>query len=162
MMLMKYDFVHRVKRNEQLFDLCTQAYVTAEELYGSKEALGYMKYLFSRFLKPTYDEMRFVKGDPHSFAKTVGKRDAAVGLHVILHVAKNKIIYEFHDDPFPELKRIVDPRDFDATYMEFNIEYLLGNDWTYTTPVHIWENEKFTRHIITRKQKRKNHGRAGI
>ncbi len=130
---MEYDFVPDVPRDERFF--------------------GFMRKLFSRMLKAAYDNARFVKGDPHDFARVVGERDKSVGLHVKFpEIAEDGIVYEFHTDPFPGLKDRVDPRLLDATYMNFKVWYLLGDDWSYETPERIRENGTFTRHIITKRQ----------
>ena len=132
-----------------MFGTYASAFRVYKERHGEEQALGFMARLFVVNLTTAYDANGFTKGSPESFAKAVGERDASVGLRVTITVINdNTIMYEFHDDPFPMLKGLVDPRQFDATYMKFKIEYLLGGGWMYTTPEHIWENGTVTKHII--------------
>ena len=66
------------------------------------------------------------------------ERDENVGLRVELPlVTENKIIYQFHQDPFPNLKTIINAGELDNTYIEFKINFLLGNQWSYHTTQHI-------------------------
>ncbi|MBI4170260.1 MAG: hypothetical protein HY514_01080 [Candidatus Aenigmarchaeota archaeon] len=145
------DFVPDISRDVRFFGLYETVFLLYVEKHGEEEALEFMHELFSRALKPAYDQMNFAKGNAYDFARCVGERDKSVGLHVRFpKISADRIVYEFHTDPFPNLKGYIDPRRFDAAYMNFKIAYLLGEDWSYETPEHIWENGEFTRHIITK------------
>ncbi len=118
---------------------------------GEEKALELMAKYFETGLKRAYDDMGFRKGDAREFARIVGARDRSVGLDVRFPVVtKDKIVYQFHDDPFPGLKGEVEPEKLDATYMAFKVRYLLGDDWGYTTTKHIWK-DGHTEHVIEKK-----------
>lgn len=56
-------------------------------------------------------------------------------------VSENKIVYQLCADPFANLKNIVDYNLLDSTYIDFKIEYLLGNNWFYNTTKHFWKGD---------------------
>ena len=103
-------------------------------------------------LKKSYDVSDFKKGSPKDFARVVGERDKSVGLKVSFpEVNETRVVYRFLTDPFLGLNGKVDAHKLDDTYMAFKVEYLLGNDWNYKTPKHIWKGNAFTEHIISKK-----------
>ena len=40
----------------------------------------------------------------------------------------------------------------DSTYMDFKVNYLLGENWEYKTTKHIWLGDAYTEYFITKKQ----------
>jgi hypothetical protein len=111
-----------------------------------------LKRLFSRTLGKAYSSFDFIKGNTDHFAKLVKERDESVGLRVELPlITESKIIYQFHQDPFPNLKPVVSASELDNTYIEFKINFLLGDQWSYHTTQHIWDNAPFTEHVIIKK-----------
>ena len=107
--------------------------------------------VFSTRLKGVYDKLGFRKGSPEDFVRVVGENDRILGLDVEFEIANGKIIYRFNTDPFPNLKGHVDPTKFDDAYMKFKVEYILGEDWKYTTTKHLWRGNPFTEHVIEKK-----------
>ncbi len=140
--------------NAPFFGLLTTVVKTYREQHGEQETLDFMHTVFSRRLGPVYDQIGFRRGNPEDFAKVVGENDRRLGLDVSFEIAPdgNEIKYRFLKDPLPGLKGEVDPRRFDATYMRFKVEYVLGEDWEFETPNHIWEGAPFTEHVIRRKR----------
>ncbi|MBI2583830.1 MAG: hypothetical protein HYW25_04135 [Candidatus Aenigmarchaeota archaeon] len=117
------------------------------------EGINAFRRVIRAALKKSYDRARFKKGVPHEFVRVVGERDSSVGLHVEFpKVTEDKIVYRFHTDPFPNLQGKVSPRTLDATYMEFKVSYLLGEEWTYKTTKHLWRGDDCTEHIITKRR----------
>ncbi|MFC2143350.1 hypothetical protein ACFLQN_03040 [Candidatus Aenigmatarchaeota archaeon] len=138
--------------NAAMFKAYASAFLVCKDRYGKDAALGVMRQMFQMNLEPAYGT-DFQKGSTQDAARVIGERDAGVGLDVRFPVIEeNRLVYEFHTDPFPTLKGKVDPREFDACYMRFKVNHLLGPDWTYAIPEHIWENGEFTQHVITRKK----------
>lgn len=138
--------------NMPMFAAYANGFLLYKDLHGEEAALRFMRKWFERNLKPAYDRMGFQKGSTQEAAAVMGKRDEAVGLVVKFPVIEPAtLVYEFHTDPFPMLKGLVDPRKFDACYVQVKVAHLLGDDWFYRTPQHIWENGSFTQHIITRR-----------
>ena len=140
-----------MKYNASFFG-CHEAYfLILKELKGERFALDAIRRVMKRNLSKAYTSSGFIKGDPKSFAKVVGKRDASVGLVVKFPVvSESKIVYQFHTDPFPGLKGHVAAEKLDAIYMKFKVAFLLG-DWTYRTTKHLWKGDKYTEHIIEKK-----------
>jgi hypothetical protein len=142
------------EKNEAFFTFCQNMFLNLKEdpEIGEEKALELMGKTLEMGLKEAYDATGFQKGNPKDFERVLRARDESVGLRVEFpEVTDNKIIYQFHDDPFPGLKGEVDPGKLDATYMAFKVSYLLGNDWGYTTTKHKWRGDDFTEHVIERK-----------
>lgn len=135
--------------NLAFFSLYENTFLVYAELHGVKKALEFMESLFAKALGKAYSAVGFSKGNVYDFAKVVKERDESVGLPVALPlVTTDKIIYQFHRDPFPNLKNVVSAKDLDKTYINFKIKFLLGDQWTYTTTQHIWEGSLFTEHLV--------------
>jgi hypothetical protein len=138
--------------NAAFFGLYEKAYLLYRELHGEEAALKFMRTLFERALGPAYTAMGFTKGNVKDFCRVVSERDAGVGLKVCFsEVSEAKIVYEFHSDPFPGLKGMVDPKELDDTYLRFKINFLLGPGWSYSTPQHLWNGAPCSRHVLVRK-----------
>jgi len=137
------------KFNAPFFGLYEHVFVEYTELYGLNKALLFFERLFARALGKAYLATGFTKGNVYHFAKVVKERDESVGLIVALPVVtQEKIIYQFHRDPFPNLKNIVEKQDLDRTYINFKVKFLLGDEWSYHTTQHIWDGFPFTEHVI--------------
>ena len=141
-----------MKYNAAFFG-CHEAYfLILKGLKGGEFALDAIRRVMERNLGKAYTSSGFTKGDPKSFAKVVSKRDASVGLVVKFPVvSENKIVYQFHTDPFSGLKGCVAAEKLDATYMKFKVDFLLGSDWTYHTTKHLWKGDPYTEHVIEKK-----------
>jgi len=56
--------------------------------------------------------------------RLVSERDELVGLHVEFPlVTVNELAYQFHTDPFPNLKGHVNYQELDKCYMHFSSVY---------------------------------------
>jgi hypothetical protein len=140
-------------RNEPFFDLYENIFKLLKEKYGMDKTLELMYELFSASLAQSYGT-NFKKGDPHDFARIVGLHDNIVGLRVNFpKITDDLIIYQIQDDPFPNLKGLVDPEKLDASYMNFKLKYLLGDDWAYKMTKHFWWGDDCIEHRIYKKKK---------
>lgn len=138
--------------NAAFFGLYENMFLVLKENLDNEKALELFRQVMHRRLKKAYDASGFVQGDTQDFARVVGERDRSVGLHVEFpEIAKDKIVYRFRTDPFPNLRGQVEAEKLDDTYMGFKISYLLGDDWIYKTTKHLWKGDEFTEHMITRK-----------
>lgn len=137
--------------NAAFFGLYENVFIILEENLGEERALDLFRQVMEKGLKKAYDNSGFTREDPQDFVRVVGERDRNVGLHVEFpEVTKDRIIYQFHTDPFPNLRDEVESKKLDGTYMAFKVRYLLGEDWAYETTKHLWGGDKFTEHVITR------------
>ncbi|MBI4163280.1 MAG: hypothetical protein HY512_00330 [Candidatus Aenigmarchaeota archaeon] len=136
--------------NAAFFNGLTAVVIALKKRYGEAEAIDVMREVFSSRLKAVYDKLGFVKGSTEDFVRAVGENDRMLGLKVEFKIEQNKIIYRFHTDPFPLLKGQIDPTKFDDAYLRFKVEYILGNEWKYTTTKHFWRGDPFTEHVIER------------
>ena len=126
-------------------------FLKAVERFGEDAALNLMAEVMEANLGSAYSKMKFQKGKPEDFARVVGERDQSVGLEVSFPViSKDRIVYRFLTDPFPNLRGKVEWRKLDATYMPFKVRFLLGNEWKYETTQHMWNGDPFTEHVITK------------
>ena len=122
------------KFNAPLFGLYENIFIEYSKLHGINEALRFFEKLFARSLSKAYLATGFSKGNIDHFIRVVKERDESVGLPVsALIKAQDKILYQFHQDPFPNLKSIVEKHDLDRTYINFKIKFLLGSEWFYHT-----------------------------
>lgn len=136
--------------NAAFFGLFENTFKLLKKEFGEEKALDLFAKLMATGLGKAYGD-NFIKGQPKEFARVVSERDKMVGLHVEFPQADDKtIIYQFHDDPFPNLKGEVDAEKLDKTYIDFKINYLLGDGWHYHTTKHLWWGDKYTEHVITR------------
>jgi hypothetical protein len=136
--------------NTAFFSLYENLFLVLKDNFGEEKALELFRQIMEKGLKKAYDSSGFQRGNPQEFARVVGARDESVGLYVKFpEVTENRIVYQFHTDPFPGLKGHVALEKLDDTYMAFKVRYLLGENWSYTTTKHIWRDE-FTEHVITR------------
>jgi hypothetical protein len=139
--------------NKAFFGLYENMFFVLKQNFGEGQALRLFGQIMEKGLKEAYDTSKFERGNPKDFARVVGERDRNVGLHVKFpEIGENRIIYQFHTDPFPNLKGHVDPKKLDDTYMRFKVNYLLGEDWDYKTTKHLWNGDDCTEHVIYRKE----------
>ena len=81
----------------------------------------------------------------------MGDRDKNVGIRVKFPtVEKDKIVYQFLDDPFPGLNGKVNAEDLVDTYINFKIKTILGEAWNYKITKHFWNGDKYTEIEIIR------------
>jgi hypothetical protein len=119
--------------------------------FGVDKAIDLFRKTMELSLAKAYGE-NFNKGSASEFARLVGERDNNVGLLVKFpEILDAKIVYQFHSDPFPNLKNEIAPQILDDTYIAFKIRYLLGNDWHYKNTAHLWRGDNYTEFVIYRK-----------
>ncbi len=137
--------------NAAFFGLFENVFKLLKEEYGEDRALEHFSTLMERGLSKSYGT-NLKKGDPVEFERLVAERDKLVGLHVEFPgVTDNELVYQFHDDPFPNLKGYVDHRKLDHCYMNFKVQYILGSEWDYKTTKHLWNGDAYTEHVIYKK-----------
>lgn len=134
--------------NSAFFGLFQNLYLVAKERYGDADAISLFTTVMEKGLKAAYAD-DFVKGSIDSFIEAVGNRDNNVGLEVkFVKDVNDTLVYEFYTDPFPLLKEEIQSATLDATYMNFKVKHLLGDDWSYSTAKHLWNGDECTQHII--------------
>lgn len=134
--------------NAAFFGLFENIFKLRKEEDGEEIALSFFRKLMTMGLSKSYG-VDFDKGDVDAFVKLVGERDVVVGLRVEFpKVSEEEIIYQFHDDPFPNLKGLVEHAKLDDCYLSFKVNYLLGDDWKYETTKHIWKGDACSEHRI--------------
>jgi hypothetical protein len=140
-----------MKYNSAFFGLYENLFLALKGEFGEEKAIKIFRKIMETSLKKAYDAMGFMKGYPAEFARVVKERDKSVGLKVKLKIEKDKIIYRFHTDPFPNLKGKISHEKLDDAYMHFKVNYLLGSKWGYKCTKHIWDNDKFTEFAVEKK-----------
>ena len=138
--------------NSAFFGLFENLFLCLKEEYGKDKALSLFRKIIEQGLNGAYGQS-FAKGSPNEFAKLVGDRDNNVGLRVTFPVVeKDKVVYQFHDDPFPGLKDKVGANELVDTYMNFKVKTILGDDWTYKMTKHLWNNDDCTEIVMVKRQ----------
>jgi hypothetical protein len=141
------------KYNSAFFSLYENVFLVLRKNFGEEKTLDLFSQIMEFGLKKSYDSAGFKKGDPKDFVKVVGSRDKKLGLVVKFPVInKDKIVYRFYTDPFPNLKGHVNSGKLAGTYMEFKMKYMLGKDWSYKMTKNIWKGNQFTEFVITKSQ----------
>lgn len=136
--------------NAAFFSLYENWYKAICNELGEESALRLFKNVMSTGLSKAYGDT-FKKGNPHDFVKLVGERDDNVGLVVKFPIVEeNKIVYQFHTDPFPNLKSHVDHKKLDDTFISFKVKHLLGDEWKYENTAHIWDGDAYTEFTISK------------
>lgn len=134
--------------NAAFFGLFENVFKLMKEEEGEEKALTFFRKLMTMGLSKSYGT-NFQKGDVASFVELVGERDLIVGLRVEFpKIGNDEIIYQFHDDPFPNLKGLIDHHKLDDCYLSFKVKYLLGDNWKYETTKHIWDGDDYSEHRI--------------
>lgn len=137
--------------NAAFFGLFENIFKLMKTEYGEDKALFIFTQLMEMGLSKSYGN-NFVKGDCLEFERKVSERDMAVGLRVGFElIQENKLVYRFFDDPFPNLKGMIDFKKLDKCYMRFKINYFLGEEWDYETTKHLWNGDECIEHIIYKK-----------
>lgn len=135
-------------RNEAFFAAHTSWFLAAKEQFGEESALGMLRAVMEKGLGEAYGS-GFEKGSPQEFVRLVGERDKSLGLRVEFpEIGESRIVYRFLDDPFPGLKGQVAPEKLDATYMDFKVDHILGEGWSWRTTKHLWKGDECTEHVI--------------
>jgi len=134
--------------NAAFFGLYENWYKIISNELGEETAIKLFKKVMQDGLKKAYGE-GFNKGNPSEFVRLVGERDNNVGLLVKFPVIEeNKIVYQFHTDPFPNLKNHVSHDKLDDTFISFKVKHLLGDEWQYKTTAHMWNGDNYTEFTI--------------
>jgi len=134
--------------NKQFFSLYENIFLEIRDRYDSMTAVDVFTSLMCKGLKKAYGS-NFAKGNISDFIEIVSARDIDVGIDVEFKIiSNNRILYRFLNDPFPGLKHEVDSRLIDATYINFKVNYLLGESWDYKTNKHLWQGHDYTEHEI--------------
>ena len=137
--------------NSPFFTLFENVFKLIKDEYNQEKALEIFSKLMEKGLGKSYGN-DFVKGQTSEFIRLVKERDNMVGLRVAFPlVTQNEIIYQFLDDPFPNLKGCVDESKLDNCFISFKIKYILGEDWSYINTKHLWRGDKLTEYKILNK-----------
>jgi hypothetical protein len=136
--------------NAAFFGLYENWFKIISQEKGQETALLLFRKVMEKGLTSAYGN-NFSKGNPEDFVRLVGERDDNVGLIVKFPlITDNKIIYQFHTDPFPGLKGVVAHNELDDTYISFKVKHLLGDNWNYKNTSHIWNGDSYTEFTISR------------
>lgn len=134
--------------NAAFFGLYENWFKLLKQEFGENKALNLFRKAMEAGLSKAYGT-NFKKGLTSEFARLVGERDNNVGLIVTFpEISKNKLVYQFHTDPFPNLKNEVTSQQLDDTYIAFKVRYILGDDWKYKNTTHLWNNDNCTEFVI--------------
>jgi len=153
---MKFEFEPKeLEINTAFFGLAQNIYLETKLELGENIALDVLTWGLARGLKEAYQASGFkeeARGNPEEFKRLLTARDNAVGLRVLFpEVTENRIVYQFLDDPFPDLKGHVDPEKLATTYMDFKVSYLLGKEWSYHMTKHFWKGDNCIEYVIEKK-----------
>ena len=127
--------------NAAFFQLYENWFKLLKKEFGENKAIDLFRKAMETGLSKAYGDS-FKKGLTSEFARLVGERDNNVGLLVKFpEISENKLVYQFHTDPFPNLKNEIAPQILDDTYIAFKVRYILGDDWNYKNTTHLWNGE---------------------
>lgn len=136
--------------NTAFFGLYENWFKLLKKEFGENKAIDLFRKAMETGLSKAYGD-NFKKGLTSEFAKLVGERDNNVGLLVKFpEISETKLIYQFHTDPFPNLKNEVIPQKLDDTYIAFKVRYILGDDWSYKNTTHLWNGDICTEFVISK------------
>jgi hypothetical protein len=107
--------------NAAFFSLYENWFKLLKNEFGENKALELFRKTMETGLTKAYEDS-FAKGTP----------------------SDNKLIYQFHTDPFPNLKNEVSYEKLDDTYISFKVRHLLGDQWKYKSTKHIWNGDNYT------------------
>lgn len=134
--------------NAPFFGLYENWFKLLKNELGEEKALHLFRKAMQVGLSKAYGD-NFKKGLTTEFARLVGERDNNVGLLVKFpEISDHKLIYQFHTDPFPNLKDEVAPEKLDDTFIAFKVKHILGDDWHYKNTTHIWNGDSCTEFVI--------------
>ena len=140
--------------NAAFFGLFENVFLTLKENLGPEQALTLFRKIMVNGLKKAYGT-DFIKGEPLEFQRIVIERDNNVGLKVDCEFTspeKQDFYYRFYDYPFPNLKDHIESKDLDDTFINFKVNYLLGENWSYKTTKHIWNGDGLTEFLVYKNQ----------
>jgi len=134
--------------NTAFFGLYENWFKVLKYEFGEEKAIELFRKTMETGLAKAYGN-NFKKGLPSEFISLVGERDNHVGLLVKFpEVSAEKLIYQFHTDPFPNLKNEIAPNRLDDTFIAFKVKYILGDEWHYKNTAHLWNGDKYTEFVI--------------
>lgn len=138
------------KYNAAFFGLYENWFKLLKNEFGESKAIELFRKVMETGLSKAYGNS-FKKGLTSEFARLVGERDQNVGLLVKFpEISENKLIYQFHTDPFPNLKNEIESYKLDDTFIAFKVRYILGDDWSYKNTSHFWNGDTCTEFVISR------------
>lgn len=136
--------------NTAFFSLYENWFTLLKKEFGENQALDLFRKAMEMGLSKAYGD-NFKKELTSEFVRLVGDRDNNVGLLIKFpEVPENKLIYQFHTDPFPNLKNEISPQKLDDTFIAFKVKYILGDDWSYKNTTHIWNGDSYTEFVISK------------
>ena len=134
--------------NASFFGLYENWFKLLKKEFGENKALDLFGKAMVMGLSKAYGD-NFKKGLTSEFARLVGERDNNVGLLVNFpEISENKLVYQFHTDPFPNLKNEIAAHKLDETFIAFKVRYILGDGWNYKNTAHFWEGDSCTEFVI--------------
>lgn len=134
--------------NAAFFSLYENWFKLLKREFGENKAIDLFSKAMEIGLSKAYGD-KFQKGLTSEFARLVGERDNNVGLHVKFpEILENKLIYQFHTDPFPNLKNEISAQKLDDSFIAFKVRYILGNEWNYKNTAHLWNGDGYTEFVI--------------
>ncbi|EKD70765.1 MAG: hypothetical protein ACD_46C00406G0004, partial [uncultured bacterium] len=99
--------------NAAFFQLYENWFKLLKKEFGENKAIDLFRKAMETGLSKAYGDS-FEKGLTSEFARLVGERDNNVGLLVKFpEISENKLVYQFHTDPFPNLKNEIAPQKLD-------------------------------------------------
>lgn len=136
--------------NAAFFQLYENWFKLLKQEFGEHKAIDLFRKTMEIGLSKAYGD-KFKKGLASEFVRLVGERDNNVGLLVKFPlISDNKLVYQFHTDPFPNLKNEITHEKLDDTYITFKVKYLLGENWDYKNTAHLWNGDRFTEFVISK------------
>lgn len=136
--------------NAAFFSLYENWFKLLKKELGENKAIHLFRQVMETGLSKAYGD-NFKKGLTSEFVRLVGERDNNVGLIVKFpEISENKLVYQFHTDPFPNLKNEVSPQKLDDTFIAFKVRYILGDEWSYKNTTHLWNGDSCTEFVIFR------------
>lgn len=134
--------------NAAFFGLYENWFKLLRNEFGEERAIELFRKAMEIGLSKAYGT-KFKKGLTSEFVNLVGERDNNVGLLVKFPESSvDKLVYQFHTDPFPNLKNEIAPNKLDDTYIAFKVRYILGDEWRYKNTTHLWNGDKYTEFVI--------------
>ena len=134
--------------NAAFFGLYENWFKLLKNEFGEDRAIELFRKAMETGLSKAYGN-NFKKGSTSEFVSLVGARDNNVGLLVKFpEVSADKLVYQFHTDPFPNLKNEIAHDKLDDTYIAFKVRYILGDEWRYKNTSHLWNGDSCTEFVI--------------
>lgn len=134
--------------NAAFFGLYENWFKLLKKEFGEDKAIDLFRQAMETGLSKAYGD-HFNKGLTSEFARLVGERDNNVGLIVKFpEISDDKLVYQFHTDPFPNLKNEISPNKLDDTYIAFKVRYILGDEWHYENTTHLWNGDACTEFVV--------------